>query len=63
MKNSKKVRQKVSKNEKISIIPYNGFFKFSMIFSENRKSKVENLPYKPAVWPVLTVMVFSPVFV
>ena len=32
MKNSKKVRQKVSKNGKISIIPYNGFFKFSVIF-------------------------------
>ena len=63
MKNSKKVHQKVSKNGKISIIPFNGFLQFSSIFSENRKSKVENLPYKPAVWPVLTVMVLSPVFV
>ena len=41
MKKSKKVRQKGSKNRKISIIPYNGFFKFLLIFFENRKSKAE----------------------
>ena len=35
----------------------NGFLQFSSIFSESRKSKVENVPYKPAVCPVLTVMV------